>query len=611
MSEVFDPRDFVRTLTSRPGVYRMLAANGEVLYVGKARDLRRRVGSYFSRRAHDAKTQAMLAAVARVEVTVTATESEALLLEYNLIKEHKPRFNVLLRDDKSYPYIHVTSHQAFPRFELYRGSRSLPGRYLGPFPHGGAAREVIHQLQKLFRIRQCSDSYFANRSRPCLQYQIQRCSAPCVGMIGSEDYARDVNNALRFVEGRDAEVLDDLVARMEGASAKLEYEQAARYRDLIADIRHVQERQAIAGQADKDLDAVAVAVEKGQTCVAVLMIRGGRVLGSRSFFPRVAPGTTEQEIMSAFLLQHYFAQPAPPEILLGTAIADAAPLAQAIMEKTGHAVALRQRVRAERRRWIEMAATNAREAALARAAAAATLGAQFAALGELLGLETAPERIECFDISHTQGGETVASCVVFRPTGALKSDYRRFNIEQVAPGDDYGAIAQAVERRYLKALKAGGVLPDLIIIDGGRMQLQRAAEVLGSLGLASMPLLAIAKGEGRRPAYDRLFFGTESQPLRVEPGSDALHLVQQLRDEAHRFALTGHRQRRARARTASVLETIPGLGPRRRRALLQQFGGLQGVSRAGVEDLLRTHGISRALAEQIYRRFHEPAAESG
>lgn len=611
MSEAFDPRDFVRTLTSRPGVYRMLAANGEVLYVGKARDLRRRVGSYFSRRAHDAKTQAMLAAVARVEVTVTATESEALLLEYNLIKEHKPRFNVLLRDDKSYPYIHVTSDQAFPRFELYRGSRSLPGRYLGPFPHGGAAREVIHQLQKLFRIRQCSDSYFANRSRPCLQYQIQRCSAPCVGMIGREEYARDVNDALRFVEGRDAEVLDDLVVRMESASAELEYEQAARYRDLIADIRHVQERQAISGQAERDLDAVAVADEKGQTCVAVLMIRGGRVLGSRNFFPRVAPGTTAQEIMSAFLLQHYFTQPAPPEILLGTAIADASPLARAITEKTGHAVALRQRVRAERRRWIEMAATNAREAALARAAAAVTLGAQFTALGALLGLETAPERIECFDISHTQGGETVASCVVFRPTGALKSDYRRFNIEQVAPGDDCGAIAQAVERRYLKAIRAGDVMPDLIIIDGGRLQLQRAAEVLGSLGLGAKPLLAIAKGAGRRPGHDRLFFGAQSQPLPVEPGSEALRLVQQLRDEAHRFALTGHRQRRTRARTASVLETIPGLGPQRRRALLQQFGGLQGVSRAGVEDLLRTHGISRALAELIYRRFHEAAGEGG
>jgi excinuclease ABC subunit C len=607
MAAEFDPKEFVRTLTRRPGVYRMLAASGEILYVGKARDLRRRVGSYFGRRPTDAKTQTMLGAVSRIEVTITGTEQEALLLEYNLVKEHRPRFNVVLRDDKSYPYIHVTE-QPYPRFEFHRGARNAPGRFFGPFPNAGAVRETLHQLQKLFRVRPCSDSFFSNRSRPCLLYQIRRCSGPCVGLITESDYRRDVDNAMRFIEGRGDDVLADLVQRMEHSSENLEFEQAARHRDQIADIRRVQEQQVIATGPDADLDAVAVAQEKGQCCVVVLMVRGGRVLGSRSFFPRLAAGTSTEEVLSAFIAQHYLAQPAPAEILVNGSVEDAAPLAAIFSERTGRAVQIRQRVRGHRRRWIEMALANAREAAASRAASIATLAEQFEDLAEALELPAPPERVECFDISHTSGGETVASCVVFNAGGPFKADYRRFNIRDVAPGDDYAALAEAVGRRFARARRGETPIPDLLLIDGGRGQLTRVRAVLQELGFAELPVVAVAKGQGRKPGRERLY--RANGPLVLAADSPALHLVQQIRDEAHRFAITGHR-RRAGRRHGSVLESIPGLGPRRRRVLLQQFGGLQGITRAGIEDLARTAGISRALAERIYGHFHEQPPGSG
>lgn len=600
-------RQYARSLTQRPGVYRMLDRAGTVLYVGKARDLRRRVSSYFSRRGIDAKTSVLLESVARIEVTVTATEQEALLLEYNLIKEHRPKFNVVLRDDKSYPYIHVATDHAFPRFEFHRGTRKTAGRFLGPFPNAGAVRLVLQQVQKLFRVRQCTDSFFSNRSRPCLQYQIGRCSGPCVGLVGAEEYRRDVENAIRFIEGRDNDVLEDLVQRMEGCSARLEFERAARYRDQIAGVRRVQEQQAIAGGTETDLDALAVAREGGEHCLAMLMIRGGRVLGCRNFFPRVANVTPPGEIIAAFLVQHYLEFPAPPEILVNDPVPDAALIATSIAGKARQAVSIRQKVRGNRRRWLAMAMTNAREAASARAAAGATLAEQVESLAKLLDLASRPERIECFDISHTQGSETVASCVVFGSSGALKAEYRRFNIGDVAPGDDYGAIARAVERRYRKVDATAGTLPSLILIDGGRGQLVRVRSVLDGLGLSEICVIAVAKGAGRRPGRERLYRGEDSRPLAVPEDSPALKLVQQIRDEAHRFAITGHRLRRSRARLGSALEGIHGLGPRRRRALLQRFGGLQGVRRAGVEDLSRTVGISRALAERIYACFHDGA----
>jgi excinuclease ABC subunit C len=608
----FDPREFVRSLTHRPGIYRMLDARGEVLYVGKARDLRRRVGSYFGRKPLDGKTQAMLQTVARIDVTVTGTEQEALLLEYNLIKEHRPKYNVVLRDDKSYPYIHATTEQAFPRFEFHRGSRNLPGRFLGPFPNAGAVRQSLQILQKLFRVRQCSDSFFANRSRPCLQYQIHRCSAPCVGLIGAEEYQRDVGHAIRFIEGRNDAVLAELVERMEQASERLEFERAAQLRDQIADLRRVQEQQVIAAGADADIDSVAVAVEQGQYCVAVLMIRGGRVLGSRALFPRAAPDTAPAEILAAFLSQHYLAQPAPPEILVDDAIEDFGLLESAMTERAGHPVRIRQNLRGRRRRWLEMALANARQAAVSRAMAAATLTAQYEDLAAALELAAVPERIECFDISHTQGRETVASCVVFGPAGPLKTGYRRFNIREVAPGDDYGALAEAVRRRFARAQRGEAPVPDLLLIDGGRGQLSSVYAVLEELGYGEVPVFAIAKGVGRRAGREQIFRAGSARPMDLPEGTMARNLIQQVRDEAHRFAVTGHRRRRDRQRGGSILESIPGLGPRRRRALLQRFGGLQGIARAGVEDLQRTEGISRALAERIYGHFHEspPAALS-
>jgi excinuclease ABC subunit C len=611
MEPDFDAKGFVRSLTRRPGVYRMLDAQGAILYVGKARDLRRRVGSYFSRRGPDGKTIALLQATARVEVTVTGTEQEALLLEYNLIKEHRPRFNVVLRDDKSYPYIHVTTDQPFPRFEFHRGSRKGPGRYFGPFPNAGAVRLMLQQLQKIFRVRQCTDSFFANRSRPCLQHQIHRCTAPCVGLVSTDEYGRDVENAMRFIEGRDRDVLDDLVARMEASSAGLEYERAAQYRDQIADIRRVQEQQVIAAGAAADLDAVACAEAGGHHCVAVLMIRGGRVLGSRSFHPRVARGTGPGEVLSAFLVQHYLDQAAPPEILVGGRVPEPDLLAAALGARAGRPVAIRGNVRGTRRRWVALAAENARQAAASRASASATLTAQLAELAAALGLGAPPERIECFDISHTQGGETVASCVVFGTAGAARSDYRRFNIRDVPAGDDFGALAEAVRRRYLRVRAGEAPLPDLLLVDGGRGQLARVHAVLDELGLGDVPMAAVAKGEGRRPGHERVFLQGSGRPVALRPDSPALHLIQQVRDEAHRFAITGHRTRRGRQRTTSALESVPGLGPARRRALLQQFGGLQGISRAGVADLALTPGISAALAQRIYDRFHDHAAANG
>jgi excinuclease ABC subunit C len=604
MADAFDATQFLASLTHRPGVYRMLNAQDQVLYVGKARDLKRRVSSYFGSKAHHPKTQALMRVVDHVEVTVTASEQEALLLEYNLIKAHAPRFNVLLRDDKSYPYIRVTTHQAYPRFEFHRGSRKAPGQYFGPFPSAGRVRDVLTQLQKLFRVRQCRDSFFANRSRPCLQHQIGRCTAPCVELVEEGEYGRDVTNAMRFLAGRNEQVLDDLVSRMESASARRAYEDAARIRDQIASVREVQATQVVAGKGAADLDAVAVHSEGGVHCVSLVMIRGGRVLGSRNWFPRVPAGQEAAEILEAFCIQHYFEQAAPAEVLLSAAVENAGLLAEVLAERAGHGVAVRHRVRTTRRRWLEMAHDNARAAARQRLAASAGLAAQFTALGEVLELEATPARIECFDISHTAGESAVASCVVWGPDGALKSEYRRFNMREAGEGDDYGAITEAVGRRYLRIQRAEAPLPDLILIDGGRGQVAAARAALEELQLEALPLVGVSKGMGRKPGRESLHRLEARDALSLPGDSPALHLIQQIRDEAHRFAIAGHRQRRGRARQGSVLDEISGVGPRRRRALLQQFGGLQGLRRANVEDLAGVRGISRDLAQKIFDHFH-------
>lgn len=600
----FDSSSFLASLTHRPGVYRMLSAEDTVLYVGKAKDLRKRVSSYFGSKAHLPKTQALMAQTSRVEVTVTGTEHEALLLEHNLIKEYRPRFNVILRDDKSYPWIHVSTNQEFPRFELHRGGRRGPGRFLGPWPSANTVRESLIQLQKLFRVRQCSESFFANRTRPCLQYQIRRCTAPCVGLISTEDYQRDVADALLFLEGRNESVLANLGTRMEQAAANLDYERAALLRDQIQLVCKIQAEQVINAPGMTDADVLGVQTGQGQACVAVLMIRGSRVLGSRSWFPRIVSGTEDHEILAAFIAQHYFHASPPAELLVPVSVPDRLLLQAALESRTGIRCLIRDRVRGTRSRWLEMAASNAAQGLATRLASTATLRNQFEQLAEALGLDEVPERIECFDISHTGGEETVAACVVFGTEGPLKSDYRRFNIKGIEPGDDYAAIGQAVERRYTRIRNGEAALPGLILIDGGAGQTDRAYAVLEELQLSHVPLLGVAKGPERRQGEEKLVLPRGRGLITMPADSAALHLIQQVRDEAHRFAITGHRQRRGHARRTSSLEAIPGLGPQRRRALLREFGGLQGVTQAGVTDLARVQGISRTLAQRIYDHLH-------
>jgi excinuclease ABC subunit C len=602
-AETFDPQTLLKHLTHRPGVYRMLDANGQVVYVGKARDLRRRVSSYFSGRAQDAKTLALVRTVADIEVTVTRTEAEALMLEYNLIKQHKPRYNVLLRDDKSYPYIHIGTDQDFPRLAFYRGARTKKGRLFGPYPSAAAVRETLNQLQKLFQIRQCEDSYFANRSRPCLQYQIQRCTAPCVGLIGKDDYRRDVENAILFLQGDSEAVTQRLAERMEQASAALQYERAAQYRDQLAKLRNVQSQQLMS-RSKGNFDVIGVASAQGIYCVAVMFFRGGRSLGSRNFFPRLVEGATEEEVARAFLLQYYGGREAPSEILVSREVPDGEAIAEMLSERSGHRVQVKWRVRGDRARWVEMALTNAGHGVELQSKSTATLAAQYEALAEALDLDEVPNRLECFDISHTSGQETVGSCVVFGPEGPLKSDYRRFNIKDIEAGDDYAAMNQVLRRRYARVADGEAPVPDVVLIDGGRGQLAQAVAVLRDLQLTQIRLVGVAKGEGRKPGRESLHRPERPAPLKLPPSSPALHLIQQLRDEAHRFAITGHRSRRLKRQTGSPLEEIQGLGPKRRRELLYQFGGMQAVARAGVDDLARVKGISRRLAQSIYERFH-------
>jgi excinuclease ABC subunit C len=602
----FDPKAFVAALPKRPGVYRMLDATGRILYVGKAANLKARVASYFRADLVQPKVLAMVQQIAGIEVTVTNSETEALLLEFNLIKKHRPRYNILLRDDKSFPYLYLSTHQEFPRLSFYRGPRKPPGRYFGPYPSSVAVRETLLQLQKLFRLRQCEDSYFEHRTRPCLQHQIQRCSAPCVGLISKSDYAADVAAACRVLEGKNDEVAVELTRRMEAEAGALRFEKAAALRDQLAALKAVQARQIVSAAADVDCDVVAAASGPGLYAIGLMFVRGGINLGTTTYFAR-APFGEPDEVEAAFLAQHYLTHEAPGEIVVGHALAGRESLEAALGERAGHRVQIHRAERGLKARWVEMLEANAVQALKMRLASEAGLDEQLAALGDALGLGAAPERLECFDISHTRGEATVASCVVFGREGAQKSDYRRFNLEGLTPGDDYGAMRQALTRRY-RRLKAGeGRLPDVLLIDGGPGQLTEAARVLAELEVALPAVVGVAKGADRRAGQERLFLLGSDAPLILPPDSRALHLIQRIRDEAHRFAIAGHRARRAKARQASVLEEVAGLGPARRRELLKRFGGLQGVLGAGVEDLARVRGIGRRLAEAIYERLHPDA----
>ena len=613
----FDAGAFLKTVPNRAGVYRMVDRHQRVLYVGKARNLRRRLSSWLRGGSRDDKGRALLSRTAAVEVTVTHTETEALLLENNLIKEHRPRYNIILRDDKSYPWIHLAEQTSFPRFVFHRGARRAAERYFGPYSNAGAVRQTIALIHKLFRVRQCTDAFFRNRSRPCLQYQIDRCSGPCVGLVGRAEYAEDVRHATMFLEGRSEAMIEELVERMETASGRLDFELAARYRDQISGLRRVQERQYVDG-AKGDIDVIAVCRGEGIGVVQVLEIRNGHNLGSHTRVPRNLQGATEEDILEAFLAQHYLADDRviPRRIVLDRPLEGLDPLVEAVSRRSGRKVSIGMGRRGHRARWVEMARENAEVALRQRLADRSTLHDRLAALARALELAEPPERIECFDVSHTDGEATVASCVVFGPEGPIKSDYRRFNIRGVTPGDDYAAMHQALTRRFASAARGGGEeegdetavfarLPDLLLIDGGRGQLDRAVDVLGELALTGVETAAVVKGPGRRPGFDSVLRPGRAAPLRLREDSPALHLVQQIRDEAHRFAITGHRSQRNRRRRTSTLESLPGVGPVLRQRLLSEFGGLPGVKRAGVEDLARVRGVSRRLARTVYERLRE------
>jgi excinuclease ABC subunit C len=580
----------------------MLGADGTILYVGKARHLKNRVSSYFHGRAHGEKTQVLVGQVARIEVTVTASEIEALLLEFNLIKRHRPRYNVLLKDDKSFPFIHLTAHE-YPRLAYFRGTRKEAGRFFGPYPNSVATRETLLLLQKLFRIRPCEDTFFANRSRPCLQYQIERCTAPCVGFVSKQAYAQDVSDATRVLEGRNDEVVADLRRRMDAASESLKFEEAARLRDQIAMLKEIQSSQSVSRIAGQDIDAVALSGTGRDCCVAVVFLRGGRNLGSTNYFMKGGLGG-EGETLGAFLEQYYLAREAPAEILVSHAVEDADLVEAALTERSHHAVQIRSNVRGTRARWLAMARANAELGLKMKAASRAGMAEQLESLAVELGLGRTPERLECFDVSHTMGESAIASCVVMGPEGPVKSDYRRFNLRDLTPGDDYAGLEQAVERHFTRIARGESPLPDVLLIDGGPGQLQAALDALAKVGIAPAITVGVAKGADRRAGQERLFLAGQEAPLILAAGSPALRLIQRVRDEAHRFAIAGHRKARDRTRRESFLEEIPGLGPARRRELLTAFGGLQGVKQASVEDLAKVQGISRALAERIYERMN-------
>lgn len=605
MSDVFDSKAFLKTVTSQPGVYRMYDAGGTVIYVGKAKDLKKRLSSYFRSNLASRKTEALVALIQNIDVTVTHTETEALLLEHNYIKLYQPRYNVLLRDDKSYPFIFL-SGDTHPRLAMHRGAKHAKGEYFGPFPNGYAVRETLALLQKIFPVRQCENSVYRNRSRPCLQYQIGRCLGPCVaGLVSEEEYAQQVEYVRLFLAGKDDQVLTQLIARMEKASAALEFEEAARIRDQIQAVRRVTEKQFVSNTGD-DLDVIGVAFDAGLACVHVLFIRQGKVLGSRSYFPKVPGGTELGEVVETFVGQFYLQgsqmRTLPSEILLDFNLADKTLLADSLSELAGRRVNVQTKPRGDRARYLKLARTNAATALSTKLSQQSTVSQRLTALATLLKLPEV-KRMECFDISHTMGEQTVASCVVFDANGPLRAEYRRYNITGITPGDDYAAMNQVLRRRYGKAIEESKI-PDVILIDGGKGQLGQAKAVFESLDVSwdkNHPLLlGVAKGADRKAGLETLFFEPEGEGFSLLPDSPALHVIQHIRDESHDHAISGHRKKRAKVKNTSTLETIEGVGPKRRQMLLKYMGGLQGLLNASMEEIAKVPGISQGLAEKIY-----------
>lgn len=601
-------KQFLSNLSHHPGVYQMLGEKGEILYVGKAKDLKNRVSSYFSSRSKDPKTLSLVKQIKDIEITITHTESEAVLLECNLIKKHHPRYNVILRDDKSYPYILITTQHRYPRIDLYRGQRKKVGRYFGPYPSAFAVRETISLLQKLFRIRTCTDSFFAARTRPCLLYQIGRCTGPCVKLISADDYAENVALAIKFLEGKSSEVVTELQNRMEIAAQELDFERAAQYRDQINRVRQIQERQYVT-VADGNADVIGLTIDAGIVCIQLLSIRDGQILGSRSYFPSAPSHVSREEILSAFIAQHYLydashVDSTPKQIILDTELPDADLLMNVLSEQTKHKVEIYRPQRGEKLKWLEMASTSAKQSLMIHIFNKTNVHDRVIALQKEMGLANAPQRIECFDISHSMGEATVGSCVVFDQNGAVKSDYRRFNVTGVTPGDDLAAMRQVVYRRFKRLQKDAVKPPEIVLIDGGATQLAVADEVIKELNIPDILLVGVSKGPERKPGFETLHF-TNKPPMHLPADSLALHFIQQIRDEAHRFAITGHRMRRDKARRQSSLELIPGIGAKRRRELLRYFGGIQGLAHASLDELSKVPGISRSLAERIFATFHD------
>jgi excinuclease ABC subunit C len=603
----FNLTDFLKNLTTEPGVYRMFDAVGTVIYVGKAKNLKKRVSSYFNRPAMEIKTQKLVSQIASIEVTVAPTEVEALLLENTLIKQHQPRYNILFKDDKTYPYLYLSAGD-FPRISGMRGTRKLPGDYFGPYPSMGAIRDTLNTLHKTFTLRQCNDSFFASRSRPCLQYQIKRCSAPCVGYISKEEYQRDVQRVKWFLQGKDRDVLQQLGQQMQQYSDDLEFEAAARVRDQIQQLQQLQQQQITDTQYDIDADVIALAQQGAVFCVQVLFVRHGRIFGNKVFFPTVLEPETSAEVLSAFIPQFYTStmatQAAPQEIIIDQPY-EADPSLQTYLEQQGVAPEWKHEVRGIRRKWLDLATLNVQQALHSHLAQQQKLAQQFQQLTQALHLPQVPERIECFDISHTQGESTVASCVVFDHRGAVKTAYRRFNITGITGGDDYAAMAQALSRHIQRLIKSEKSMPGLILIDGGKGQLSAAQSVLTELSIDTITLVGVAKGPARKAGMEQLWRVGHEVPLSLPHDSPALHLIQQIRDEAHRFAITGHRKQRQKKRVQSVLEQIPGIGKQRRQAILQHFGGWQTLQHATIEELEKVPGVSKRLAQEIERWIKE------
>ena len=600
----FDHQSFLKSLTQRPGIYQMLDGDGEVLYVGKAKNLKNRVSSYFRSTGLTTKTAALVKRIISIDVTVTETETEALILEHNLIKQYRPPFNILMRDDKSYPYIFLSDKDRWPRLSFHRGPKKAKGTYFGPFPSVHAVRESMGFLQKTFKVRQCEDVFFKNRSRPCLQYQIKRCTAPCVEFVTPDDYATDVNLTRLYLDGKADKILQQLEGEMETAATDLKFEKAAEHRDQIAALRQVQAQQMIE-KGSGTIDIVAGAVSNGQACVHMLYVRQGRILGSRSYYPKTPLAEEVSDLLEEFLPQLYLdggGRPdLPKEILVNAQFEGAQVLTDALSQRIGRNIEIRDSVRGFRAKWLELAQRTAKQNLAGKLASKQTLQQRFESLRDTLGLESTPERLECFDISHSSGEAVVASCVVFdNNSGALKSDYRRFNIDNITAGDDYAAMEQAIRRRYTRLMKGEGKLPDILLIDGGKGQIGVAKSVLSDLGVVGVMTIGVAKGTTRKPGMETLILADQNNKVVARPQQPALHLIQQIRDEAHRFAITGHKARRDKKRRISSLEGIPGVGATRRRDLLKHFGGVGEVKKASVADLMKVDNINKKVAEAIY-----------